>query len=228
MSISDFIPPIVGLAYRRLRRKKVKTNYKIGSCEIEIPSDHDLPRFQSKWRLYDRFLPVLVKYIDADRSVVDVGANIGDTAIALLQNCSNQVKCIEPSDIFYPVLERNLKKWTSGSVIPRVTLIKKVVGTGGIEGSLHHTKGGSARLVHGEDENAIKVTPLDFLVDQVSETGLIKVDTDGYDFDVLLSAKEIIAKSKPILFWENFISDEFQLDGYRDLYIRGVQLHLDI
>lgn len=44
------------------------------------------------------------------------------------------------------------------------------------------------------------------------------MDTDGYDFDVLKSSENILIKSEPILFWENQMFEDFQIQGFNDLY----------
>jgi len=160
---------------------------------------------------------VLAKNISSDKIIIDVGANIGDTTIALIQNCKNPIICIEPSDKFFPYLERNLKR------IPhedrsRVKIIKKFVGTGLISGNLNHKIGGTASLKVTENPISNTHMSLDKLVDDVSNILLLKVDTDGFDFDVISSAEEILSRSEPILFWENEISEEFQYQGFNELY----------
>ncbi|NQU86992.1 MAG: FkbM family methyltransferase, partial [Mariniphaga sp.] len=100
----------------------------------------------------------------------------------------------------------------------RVKTFKTLVGTGLISGSLNHTKSGTASLKVIEDSNSLTPVALDKIIDDVSNNLLIKVDTDGYDFDVIRSAEEILSNSEPILFWENEISEDFQYTGFNDLY----------
>jgi FkbM family methyltransferase len=220
IGIRDFIPPIVTRIYSKLRPKPVQNDapvrYKIGNYEIEIPPNHNLPKFQKSWKLYDRFLPVLARHISSDKIIIDVGANVGDTAIALLAECRNPLVCIEPSDVFYGFLQKNLK--SVPAFAPRITLIQKLVGTGAISGTLEHTQGGSAKLKLESEKSSNEVVPLDRLIDTISDVGLIKVDTDGYDFDVLRSGAKIISASKPVLYWENIMWEEFQFRGYEELY----------
>jgi len=196
---------------------KIKGKYRIEKYEIEIPPNFALPFFQKSFKLYDRFLPILAKNLNGEGVIVDIGANIGDTAIAMIQNCENPVICIEPSDTFYPYLERNLK-CIGSEYLSRVKTYKTLVGTGSIKGSLHHTNGGTAGIRIIEDSNSFTHVALDKLIGDVSNIQLLKVDTDGYDFDVIMSAEEILSHSEPILFWENEISDDFQYAGFNNLY----------
>lgn len=216
MNINQFFPPILDSIYWRLSTT-INRKYRIGKYTIEIPSNYALPKYQKTCKLYDRFLPVLAKNIDSDKTIIDVGANIGDTVIALMQNCQNPIICIEPSDIFFPYLEKNLKR-ISLADFSRVKIIKKFVGTGLISGKLCHIKGGTAKLEVAENSNSLTHCTLDELVNDVSNILLLKVDTDGFDFDVINSAQEILSHSEPILFWENEISEDFQYEGFNELY----------
>lgn len=197
--------------------KHKNTRYKIGNYEIEIPPHFALPGFQKSFKLYDHFLPILAKNLNREGLIIDVGANIGDTAIAMIQYCKNPMICIEASDTIYPYLEKNLKSIGS-EYLSRVKTCKALVGTGSIKGILHHTKGGTAGLRIIADANTITHVALDNIIEDVSDVLLLKVDTDGYDFDVIKSAEQVLTHSEPILFWENEISEDFQYIGFNNLY----------
>ncbi|MBN2425706.1 MAG: FkbM family methyltransferase [Calditrichaceae bacterium] len=217
MKAEQMINKIVSRLKGTSKTKHKKGKYKIGKYEIEIPPDFALPVFQQSFKLYDRFLPVLAKNLNGEKVIIDVGANIGDTAIAMIQNCKNPVICIEPSDTFFSYLEKNLLRIES-EYPSRVKTFKTLVGTGLITGFLDHTKGGTASLKVTKDSDSITHVALDKIIDDVSNILLLKVDTDGYDFDVIRSAEEILSHSEPILFWENEISEDFQHTGFNDLY----------
>ncbi|MBK9579668.1 MAG: FkbM family methyltransferase [Fibrobacterota bacterium] len=187
--------------------------YQIGSIEIEVPPSFCLPRFQSEHRLYDRFLPVLAECLDQDSIVIDVGANIGDTAIAMMQKCRNNFVCIEASELFAGYLNRNIERLPEFER-SRLKVIQKFVGTGGITGELKHAEGGTATLSVASDSAAVTHVALDLLVNPSANVGVIKVDTDGFDFDVISSAERVLEESEPVLFWENEVRERFQLDGF--------------
>jgi FkbM family methyltransferase len=216
MIIRQFIPPIFGTIIRRLSGL-TKSRYRIGKYEIKIPPNFALPHFQKFNKLYDRFLPVLAKNINSDKTIIDVGANIGDTVVALIQNCKNPILCIEPSDIFFPYLENNLKLISSEDFY-RVKAIKKFVGTGLIKGTLNHTEKGTASIKVAELSDSVTYISLDKIVDDVSNIILLKVDIDGFDFDAIKSAEEILSQSEPVLFWENEILEDFQYEGFIEMY----------
>ena len=189
--------------------------YKVGEYQITIPSSSNLPRNQKKHPLYDKFLPVLATHL-TQGTVIDVGANIGDTVVAMAQNCSNSFICIEPSDLFFNYLQKNANriKKKDGQ---QIKLIKEMVGSGNLSGSLIED-GSTAHIEATDNQTESRHVPLDALTNEYSDIVLIKSDVDGYDFDVICSAEKILLQSEPILFWENEIFDDFQYEEYKNLY----------
>ncbi len=216
MSISIFIPPILLRFFKKLKTKKADT-YTIGDYEIDIPENFALPEYQAQFKLYDKFLPVLAKNLPHEKRIIDVGANIGDTTISMLQFCTNDILCFEPSDLFSAYLNKNLQKLAPKDQ-ERITVIKQLVGTGLLSGSLDHNSAGTASVKVSNLTKDITHIPLDNLIDDTTSVILLKVDTDGFDFDVIKSAEKILADSEPILFWENEILEDFQFSGFEELY----------
>lgn len=203
--------------YRKLKLGKANNTYQIGNYNLHVPPNFPLANIQKKYRLYDRFLPVLAKNLSSDKIIIDVGANIGDTVIALLPYCTNPIICIEPSDVFYSYLQNNLAL-LSEKDSKRVKTVKKLVGTGILKGELIQIGPGTATVKDNNTSANSAHTALDRIIEQKSDVVLIKVDTDGYDFDVLQSCSQICTESEPILFWENEISEDFQIIGFENLY----------
>jgi FkbM family methyltransferase len=199
-------------------RKNRKRSYTIGTLQISIPPQHNLPDIKSKCKLYDCFLPVLVKNIPQDGLIVDVGANIGDTVAAIAQNCRNQIYCIEPSNIFYKYLTGNVASFPE-EIKSRIHTAQELIGTGELSGSLVHKPGGTAGLNPEDYSGSCKSIGLDGILQiEKQKIMLIKSDTDGFDFDVLRSAEKIISRDEPMLFWENEISEDFQIGEFNNLY----------
>ena len=157
MNIKYFIPPVFLDIFRKLTSMR-KSEYKLGKYKLEIPANFVLHKYRKSHRLYDQFLPVLAKQLPPNKLIIDVGANIGITTIALLQRCSNPIICIEPSDIFYPYLKRNLKKLTHKD-INRVKTFKKLVGTGLFSGRLSHSIMGTAKVIINKEQKKPHIPP---------------------------------------------------------------------
>jgi FkbM family methyltransferase len=218
--LKDLVPPIffkIGLALFRKIRIGGDGKYVIGDYSIRLPPNHTLKRFQNAHKLYDRFLPVLARYIRAGEIIVDVGANVGDTAIMMLNETKAEIVCVEPSDLFYGYLEENINNLPKGQR-NKLRSIKSMVGTQEVQGKLVHNLG-TAKLKEVNDNQAgDRRDTLDNLLGDGSNIALIKVDTDGFDFDVIRSAEKIIEKHRPILFWENQIETQSQRQGYEAMY----------
>ncbi len=194
------------------RRQPELRKHTVGGVEILLTPDHQLPRYQSKHALYDRFLPILAGVLPDDGSwIVDVGANVGDTAVALAQNCRNPILSVEGDPEFYSLLQQNIQP-LKGQVTP----VQALVGTGSIGGNLIQD-GTTAR--RNESGNSSTIT-----LDEVLKThspgavSLLKTDTDGYDADILKSAPEMLKASRPLVFWENEFQSKDQLDELESGY----------
>ncbi len=60
------------------------------------------------------------------------------------------------------------------------------------------------------------------------KVAIIKTDTDGYDYDCILSLGVELERISPFLFWENYFSDDKQYDGYMKLYSYLMAVGYDI
>ena len=194
--------------------------YKLGEHTIVLSHEHLLPFYQSQYPLYDRFLPILCKHLDhPDKWIIDVGANVGDTAVAIAQTCTNPILCVEGEGRFFDLLRCNVDALFGMREQP-VRCVNKLVGTGRFSGHLA-SDGTTARLAQDESTRRPAVT-LDEVTREAglsaSLIALVKVDTDGYDGDVILSGATILAGSRPVLFWENYFSTADQMKGLVQLY----------
>jgi FkbM family methyltransferase len=208
-----FLKGVKQLFYRHLK-------YRIGKYSIQIPTTSTLPVNQKAFPLYDRFLPVLAKNIKDKGTIIDVGANVGDTLTAMIQHCNNTFLSIEPATLFFDYLKKNIQNFEPND-IKRVQFIKQLVGTGNFEGELKEIKGTTASVVlhrQGGGDNDMEYKRLDDIVQDIDTVVLLKSDVDGFDFDVIESAGKILSASEPILFFENQIDNDLQYQGFERLY----------
>jgi len=196
--------------------------YQIGSFSLRLPHGHMLPFYQSKFPQYDRFLPHLAKYLPSNKTVIDVGANCADTAAGMLdKNPLLNLLCIEADDLFYDYLTLNISTINQNCHGVNVKLVKHFVGSElnnvVLQGGLGTKKASSSP---GTSENLLQSRTLDHIV--LSENidpcsiSLIKIDTDGFDYDVINSSPGIIAKSKPLIFFECDCENIHQKEKYEE------------
>jgi FkbM family methyltransferase len=198
----------------------VRTEYRYGRYSILLPAQHLLPIYQKYHKRYDRFLPHLVKYLKPAVTVIDVGANCGDSLAAMYDgNSKLNYVCIEPDDIFYDYLEENVRRIKSidrhASVSTIKALVGKSVGSAALEGSggTKHAVVGDGATAHGRMVSSVTLD--DLLIGlPASDVHVLKSDVDGFDYDVIDSAESLIREQTPILFFECYFGDEIQKMAY--------------
>jgi len=180
------------------------------ACEFEIhgkrlrmPLSHKLPIYLNDCPLYDRLPRRLGAYARrkcGPLKCIDVGANIGDTIAALRQSESDAFLAIEPNPHFRRYLESN---WGSDGNVTILPLIcSRDDGTGPVE---IREVNGTASIVSREGSCEIERKPLDRIVAEhplFARPDIVKVDTDGHDFEVISGARNVLSESKPILLFE--------------------------
>lgn len=111
-SIKKILRKIFNYFYTKIRNsnlfKNVTRNYKYKNFRILLPLYHMLPDHQKAHPKYDKLLPIISKYINQNEMIIDIGANVGDTLAAMVDENPNPIYlCIEPEDEFYSYLLRN-------------------------------------------------------------------------------------------------------------------------
>ena len=181
----------------------------IGDRKIILPPDHPLPMWNSLYKEYDKFLPKIIENIKHNESIIDIGANVGDTLFRLVNtNRKANYYSIEGDEYFFKYLKKN-KELLEENIQHKVTLINELV-VKNLVGNLTETfnpesksfNPGSRSLV--ESNEGTKTKTLDEIIVnyKIENIKLIKVDVDGYDYNVLFSAMNEIKKNKPDLFFE--------------------------
>ena len=76
----------ISLLTKKLFRKDAKKpdiQYTIGNISISLPHNHPLPSYQKAFLLYNKAVGIIAQIIEKENSnaiIIDIGANIGDTA----------------------------------------------------------------------------------------------------------------------------------------------------
>ena len=221
LTIAEWVKRARSRAGGLLRRTAPSTKpYEIGNHTILLTSDHLLPEYQSRHRLYDRFLPYLcAQFDDRNHWIIDVGANVGDTAVSIAQVCQNPLLCIEGDDEFFNLLEYNVDNLRAQRE-RAVICSKAIAGSGRFLGTLQRD-GTTATLTQSQASCQRAATLDDLSREAGAPAGaiaIIKVDTDGYDGDVILSAANILEASRPVLYWENYFATIEQMRDLNEFY----------
>jgi len=176
---------------------------RVAGARLLAPLSHDLPLYQRSFRHYDTALPRLARHLQTAcggmLGVVDVGANIGDSAAALLAVPRTRVLAIEGDERFFRLLTANSAQWPD-----RLTPVQCLLGERSeVLAATIDARRGTGRLLPGEDRVVLR--SLAEVVDEHPEfrdARLVKIDTDGFDIAILRGARPWLAVARPVLFFE--------------------------
>jgi FkbM family methyltransferase len=160
------------------------------------------------------------RLLDAGETAADVGANIGQmsSVMAIAVGPTGRVVSFEPHPVLFKEFEQNVASWQADRRVAPVRALNMALGD----------HAGTARLVvpeffdanrgtcfiaaetngqaNGEPNGVdVAVEPLDAVLDDVPQVGLMKIDVEGYERQVLSGAGQLLAgkRIRDILFEEN-------------------------
>lgn len=206
--ISKYVMPPIAIDVGRWLLKfappaaATRAGFQYGEFFLECDSSHHLPKILNGLPNFGRNLADVVTALETQEPhVIDVGANIGDTAILLARFAPGaKVLCIEGDSRFMSYLKCNTAQ-ISGVTIAQAILSDR---SAQIRGEFA-TEGGTAHVVLGEGSDLLQVQTLDDLLTvypDFSCPDVIKIDTDGFEPAILRGAKNVLASSKPVVFYE--------------------------
>jgi FkbM family methyltransferase len=198
----------------------------IEDIPITLPKEHLLDWYQKIHPLYDRFLPALAAQLPENSTVIDVGANVGDSAIPFLKR-NIRTYCVEPAAYFIKYLHKNLQ--TNG-FLSKAVIINKLISSNASNKQLNVERGtafvSDKENPQGKVESVHHSISLNELIDQTGQVTLIKSDTDGFDHDVLESGLIGIARHLPMIYFENTVTSENKT-GYESVYDALMEMGYD-
>jgi FkbM family methyltransferase len=213
MSIADYVlrkcvgtSGVSQLLWTRVRRLLVRS-FNDPPCSVirhghrlRLPLSHELPTYLRLLPLYDTLPGRLSAYLHdqyGPLKCLDVGANIGDTVAALYRDEHDLFLAVEPDLKFNHYLHEN---WD----VPNVKILDVVCSSrSGKEKYEINEKFGTASFIKKPGGVEFQTSTVDDLLTKNPEFAslyLIKVDTDGNDFDVIKGAKQTLAGQPAVLF----------------------------
>lgn len=176
----------------------IDIEYYFGKYKLMLKGFHDLAKFQKEFPLYDQFLPIFCRNFNG--LIIDIGANIGDTAIAIFsKNDDSFIVSVEPDIDFYNECVFNV---SNNDLNDRSLIVNKFVSTKTgsfvVKKSESLSTGSIDELKQETSEinNTISFSGLMDLVPQAKKEifDILKIDTDSFDWDVIQSFAEYAKK----------------------------------
>jgi FkbM family methyltransferase len=176
----------------------------VQGVSLAMPWSHRLPGNARLWPSYGQNLVALavgLGEVDKPLGIIDVGANIGDSAAQILAKVDARVLCVEADPEYLPYLERNVGS-DDRCVIAFGLLVLDVAEASGLGavrsgGTTHFAQDGA-----GGAAVALAVADLPVRYPELPPIRLIKSDTDGYDTTLIPPLARTYAQSRPVLFFE--------------------------
>ncbi len=193
------------VAVRWRTARGTEQDHDIGGIRITLPPGHNLPFYQKRDPTYDAYAISILRDLAAhDRllTVIDVGANVGDTAAAILaSNPNTSVISVEGDPCFVSYLHRNLRPHAR-----RATVVEGFVGPVGthVSYSRHGTTGGFNTTGTEDDQQVLDWITPEHLVQRAPDDHLVvwKSDIDGFDIHVLVEHWDAIMRRCEVLWFE--------------------------
>ncbi|MFT5251363.1 MAG: FkbM family methyltransferase [Flavobacteriales bacterium] len=171
-------------------KKKLDKEYFFGDYKIILKGNHVLDKYQHSFPLYDRFLPLLCSSFDG--LIIDIGANIGDTTIAIFsKNSKSFILGVEPDAVFYKECISNI---LLNGLTNRFLGVNKFVSTNEGNFCLEKSSTMSTGSISSKNKQSGKKNTISFSelmnlipIEKTIKFDVLKIDTDGFDWDILNS-----------------------------------------
>jgi FkbM family methyltransferase len=230
MSIEVRAKALAKALMRQLGRSKQASPphklHRIGDHEIMLTGQHELPLHQLHHRLYDRF-PISLGLAQSHGWIVDIGANVGDSAAAFVSGSPKQMLCIEPVTQFYSLLEKNAARLRAAGT--NIICLNTCVGP---EGSAGHISAGQTTASLSTNGASTSFMTLDSIaatrLPRDATIGMIKCDVDGFDSTALMSGLGVITRDQPLIYFECEVREKETLVRIRELCDRLASIGYDM
>lgn len=138
--------------------------------------------------------------------ICEVGSNIGASLLQIMKvKPRARVAAFEPSNRFLPFLKRNLELAGTDRVEIFSSLVGRSKGMARLYNNASSASVGQERPeLKSRRKQSASMTTLDEMYHQRPRVDFIKVDTDGFDLEVLRGAEETLKRDAPVLYFELF------------------------
>jgi len=178
----------------------------VGDSLIRLPVRNPLFWiYRAEPRLYDcvTYLAASVEKWRPGSTLVDVGANVGDTLAYFRSGSNLPILCVEGDEEVLPLLEENARRFEQVRIAreflsDREETLPLRIDKKGWNGTLLPGTAGEGHV------RPLRLRTLDALDASlnIGPVGLVKTDAEGYDMKILRGARNLLERDRPVLLFE--------------------------
>lgn len=186
---------------------KKETVVKAGDFELIMPTSNPLIITYNEQKDFATEISRLVNYVYdkyPNLTVLDVGANTGDTVAVVKSAKDVPVISVEGDEFSFSYLKRNVLQFKNVTIFNNFLGEKK----GAIDADLQK-KGWNTTIVPGKGNgNKIEMITLDallttnFSAQEIQQIKFLKIDTEGFDTIIIRGSLDYIKTTKPVIYFE--------------------------
>lgn len=125
-----------------------------------------------------------------NRSIIDIGANVGTFSILSAYLGANRIICVEPVTPTFNALSENITRSGFTNIVCKQNIVSNVAGTV-IDISIKEDSGhNSLYNINGESEKVESITLSQLIKEIDSDNIILKLDCEGAEYDILMNASE--------------------------------------
>jgi FkbM family methyltransferase len=207
--VTGFANPVQYRILRGMRKLRLLfsdplVSFSLGPCRLQLPLSHELPFYRRSYPTYAINLGRTSRHVRRKYptlAVIDVGANVGDSA-AILRDCgAAPILCIEGEPYFSQLLAQNTRD------LHDLELEQCFVGANGDHIASIHSRAGNAEVRLGSGSGIAKLCTLTEVIarhPRFSHAKLLKLDAEGFDCRIIAAEQELLWRTRPVLFFEYY------------------------
>jgi FkbM family methyltransferase len=193
-----------GIRRLRLLISDPCVTFSLRAYNLRLPLSHELPFYRRDFADYASNLGRVSFYARQkypDLTMIDVGANIGDSVAIVRSYGDIPVLCLEGEPGFFRLLKENTHN------LPTVEIEQTFIGAPGDQIGSIDANGGNAQVLLGQTLSRASICTLSEAVarhPRFATAKLLKIDAEGFDCRIIASDANLLKKTKPILFFEYY------------------------
>lgn len=191
-----------GIRQLRLALSDPLVSFSLGPSRLRLPLSHELPFYKKTFPEYALNLGRVSFYVKQkypSLTMIDVGANVGDSVAIIRMFSDIPILCVEGEPRFFQLLAENTRNLSG------IELEQTFLGASGDYISGICIDRGNAQVRLGPAPGQANICTLSEALSRhpgFATAKLFKLDAEGFDCKIIATEAELLKRNKPVLFFE--------------------------